>query len=210
MRAPSNRRSDNEIIDAIIKEAGGDRSIEPLVKRRIHDLRELFSPFTGNRRDNADYLKGLGKLIDKLRKKLTRAPWPLSAALARPEMFNSLAAFQYTGIGINPQTRLIAQGPSQLTNFLADLDRWRARCEQLRALGTSKKLDYRKVGAAIASCELLEQIAGVTGKKLSLSCRRESKFCEIAALFFEAMTGEPAADLRRACERVAKAVRTKR
>jgi hypothetical protein len=166
MPAPSNRRSDKEIIDAIIKEAG-DRSVEPLVKRRVDDLRELFSPFTGSRRNNADYLEDLGKLIDKLKKKLTMAPWPLSAALSKPEMFNNLVAHQYTGIGINPQTRLIAQFPGRLTSFLADLDLWRERCEQLRTLGTHKNLDYRKLGAAIAARELLEHIACITGG----SCR---------------------------------------
>jgi hypothetical protein len=203
MRTPSDKRSDKEIIDEIINQAG-DRSVEPLVKRRVDDLRKLSSPFTGNRRDNADYLEDLSKLIVRLEKQLKTVPWPLSAALSKPELFNRLLMFQYTGIGINPQTRLMVQvqGPNRLTSFLAYLDWWRAQCEQLRDLGTNKRLDYRKLGAAIASCELLESIAGMTGKKLSLSCRRKSKFCEIAALFFEAMTGEYAADLRRQCENV--------
>jgi hypothetical protein len=201
MRAPSDKRSTDEIVADIIKEAG-DRSTERLIKRRIDDLRNLFSPFTGNRRDNGEYLRDLAKDFDRLKKRLTQAPWPLSAALSKPEMFNNLVAHQYTGIGINPQTRLIAQGPSRLTSFLADLDWWRARCEQLRVLGTHNNLDYRKLGAAIASRELLEHIAGLTGEKLSLSCRRESEFCKIAGLFFEAVTGEHAADLRRACRTV--------
>src|SRR6516164_3147807 len=201
MRAPANKRDDKEIIDDLIKEAG-DRSVEPLIKRRIDDLRELFSPFTGNRGDNREYLRDLVKDFDKLKKRLTQTPWPLSAALSKPEMFNALVAHQYTGIGINPQTRLIAQGPSRLTKFLAELDWWRAQCERLRELGTHKSLDYRKIGAAIAAREVLEHIAGMTGTRLSLSCRRESKYCEIAALFFETLTGEHKADLRRACETV--------
>ena len=82
MRAPSNRRSDKEIIDAIIKEAG-ERSVAPQVKRRIDDLRGRPPPFPGLRRDNANYLKDLSKLIDKLKKKLTTAPWPLSVAVTR-------------------------------------------------------------------------------------------------------------------------------
>jgi hypothetical protein len=171
MRAPSNQRSDKEIIDALIREAGG-RYIKPplelLIKRRIDDLRELISPFTGNRKDNRDYLRDLIKDCDELKKRLTRAPWPLSGALSKPEMFNSQVA-DHTGIGINLQTRLIAQWPSRLTNLLRDLDSWRARCEQLQAHGTHKNLDYRKVGAAIAAREVLEQIAAMTGKKLSLS-----------------------------------------
>jgi hypothetical protein len=165
-------RGDKEIIDALIREAGGryiKPPLEPLIKRRIDDLRELISPFTGNRKDNRDYLRDLIKDCDELKKRLTRAPWPLSAPLSKPEMFNSLVADQYTGIGINPQTRLIAQGPSRLTNLLRDLDSWRGRCEQLQALGTHENLDYRKVGAAIAAREVLEQIAAMTGKKLSLS-----------------------------------------
>lgn len=201
MRAPTNRRSDQEIIDAIIKKAG-DRSVEPLVKRRLADLRDLFSPFTGNRRDNREYLRDLAKDFDGLKERLTRAPWPLSAALSKPEMFNTLVDLQYSAIGINPQTRLIAQGPSRLTKFLADLDSWRARYEQLRDVGESGLRDYRKLGCAIASRELLEHNAVMTEGELSLSCRRESKYCEIAALFFEALTGKHAADLRRQCETV--------
>jgi hypothetical protein len=203
MRAPSNRRSDKEIIDAIIKEAC-DRSVEPLVKRRVDDLRKLFSPFTGSRRDNADYLEDLGKLIEKLMKKLTMAPWPLSVAVTDAEFFDRLSAEKYTAIWINPQTRLIAQRLSGRTSLLAVLNGLHARCEQLRErkLGIHGLHDNKKLGAACASRELLEHIAGMTGKKLSLSGRRESKFCEIAALFFEAMTGKRAADLKRACETV--------
>ena len=211
MRAPSNRRCDKEIIDAIMKEAG-DRSVAPQVKRRIDDLRGRPPPFPGLRRDNANYLKDLTKLIDKLKKKLTTAPWPLSVAVTDAEFFDRLFDAKYTAIWINPRTRLIAQRPSGRTSLLAILDGLRARCDQLRelGLGISGYHNYHKLGAAIAARELLEQIASMTGKKLSLSCRRESKFCEIAALFFEAMTGKHAADLRRACERVAAPVRTKR
>jgi hypothetical protein len=62
MRAPSDKRSDKEIIDDIINQVG-DRSVEPLVKRRVDDLRKLSSPFSGNRRDNADYReKAVAKL----------------------------------------------------------------------------------------------------------------------------------------------------
>jgi hypothetical protein len=214
MRAPSDRHTDKEIIEAIVKEAGG-RSVEPpvdpLIKRRIADLRELFSPFTGNRRDNREYLSDLIKDFDKLKKKLKHAPWPLSAALSMPEMFNSLVARQHTGIGINPQTRLIAQRmPGRLTGFLADLDLWRGRCDQLRTLGTHKNLDYLKLGCAIAARELLEHIAAMAGKELSLSGRRTSKFVVIAALFYEAITEMHNADLRWACDRVAAPVRGKR
>jgi hypothetical protein len=211
MRAPSNRRSDKEIIDAIIKEAG-DRSVAPQVKRRIDDLRELPPPFPGSQRDNANYLKDLSKLIDKLKKKLTTAPWPLSVAVTDAGLFDRLFDAKYTAIWINSRTRLIAQRPSGRTSLLAILDGLRTRCDRLResGLGIHGHHDYRKLGAAIAARELLEHIASMTGKKLSLSCRRESKFCEIATLFFEAMTGKHAADLRRACEHVAAPVRTKR
>jgi hypothetical protein len=89
MRTPSDKRSDKEIIDEIINQAG-DRSVEPLVKRRVDDLRKLSSPFTGNRRDNADYLEDLSKLIVRLKKQLKTVPWPLSAALSKPELFNRL------------------------------------------------------------------------------------------------------------------------
>src|SRR5262249_60946510 len=201
MRAP--RRSDQEIINAIIKEAG-DRSVGPLVKRRINDLRVLFSPFTGSRRNNAERIEDLDELIEKLMKKLTTLPWPLSVAVTDAEFFDRLSEAEYTAIWINPQTRLIAQTASGRTSLLAVLAGLRARCEKLRKrkLGLHGLNDNQKLGAAIASRELLEHIAVMTEGELSLSCRRESKFCEIAALFFEAMTGKHAADLRRQCETV--------
>jgi hypothetical protein len=168
MRAPSTRRSDKEIIDAIMKEAG-DRSVAPLVKRRIEDLRELPPPFLGSQRDNADYLKDLSKVIDKLKKKLTIAPWPLSVAITDAEFFDRLLDAEYTAIWFNPRTRLMAQRPSGRTSLLEILDGLRTRCDRLRerGLGITGYYDYRKLGAASYAREVLEHIAGMTGKKLS-------------------------------------------
>jgi len=217
MPAPSNRRSDKEIIDAIIKKAGRsiepaiNRSIEPVIKQRIADLRELPSPFTGKRRDNKDYTRDLINWIDEGKQKLTRLPWPLSIAVTDAEFFDRILAGGPTGIWINPRTRLIAQKPSGRTSLITLLDGLRARCEQLQGLGLHGLLNEQKLNAAIASRELLEYIAGVpTGEELSLGCRRDGKFCEIAALFFEAMTGKLGADLRRQCEHVAAPVRANR
>jgi hypothetical protein len=211
MRAPTNRRSDNEIIADILKQAG-DRSVAPLVKRRMDDLRELPSPFMGKRRDNEDYLRELIKWIDNGKRKLTRLPWPLSVAVTDAEFFDRLLAARFTAIWINPRTRLIEQRPSGRTSLLAILEGLRARCDHLRELGIhgTRWKNHQKLDAATASREVLEHIAGMTGKRLSLSGRRTSKFVAIASLFYEAMTGVPNADLRWACELVAAPVRGKR
>src|SRR5262249_62029923 len=70
----------------------------------LHDALPIFP---GSQRDNADYLEDLSKLINKLKKKLTTAPWPLSVAVTDAEFFDRLSDAKYTAIWINPRTRLI-------------------------------------------------------------------------------------------------------
>jgi hypothetical protein len=220
MRAPADKRSDEEIADDILRVVDvrgiviGEKPknrriapIRPIVLRLINDLRAELPPFTGHRKDNEEYVKELREQIDRFRKILTRAPQPLSAALFAPEMFFRFAELQGSILGINPQTRTyLSQTPTRLALLLAQLDWLRAQCDQILRieLGTHKSLDQRKLDAAIASRELLEFAANVTGRKLTLSwAHRTSKYCELASLFFEAATGEYGADLRRQCETAA-------
>jgi hypothetical protein len=220
MRTPADKRSDEEIVDDILKVIdvrgiiiGEDPKnrriapIKPLVLKLIDCLRAELRPFTGHRKDNEEYAKELREQIDRFRKILTRAPKPLSAALFAPEMFFQLAELQGSMLGINPQTRTyLSQTPTRLALLLAQLDWLRAQCDQVieNKLGTHKALDQRKLDAAIASRELLEFAANVTGRKLTLSWgHRSSKYCELASLFFEAATGEYGTDLRRQCETAA-------
>ena len=215
MRAPASKRSNEEIVADIMKVAnvrgfvinGRIKPIKPLVLKLIHCVRAELPPFTGNQKINEEYARDLRKQIDKLKRILTRAPKPLPAVLFAPKMFFQLAELQGSMLGINPQTRdYLAQTPTRLALLLAQLDWLRTQCDQIieMKLGTHKALDQRKLDAAIASRELLEFVANVTGRKLPLSWgNRTSKYCELASLFFEAATGEGGADLRRQCETAA-------
>jgi hypothetical protein len=213
VRAPASKRSDGEIVDDILKVAGergiviGDRrikSVKPFVLKLIDCLRAELPPFTGNRKINAEYARDLRKQIDKLQKILRRPPKPLPAVLFAPEMFFRLAELQGSMLGINPQTRgYLSRTPTRLAVLLLQLDWLRAQCDQIIGikLGTHEALEQRKLDAAIAARELLEFVAVVTARKLPLSWgHRTSKYCKLAALFFEAATGEYGADLRRQCE----------
>jgi hypothetical protein len=220
MRTPASKRSNEEIVDDIMKVAdvkgiiiGEDpknrriKPIRPFVLKLIQCLRAELPPFTGNRKINEEHARDLRKQIDKLKRTITRAPKPLSAVLFAPEMFSRLATRQGSMLGINPQTRdYLAQTPTRLAFLLAQLDWLRAQCAQIIEikLGTHKALDQRKLDAAIAARELLEFVANVTERKLSLSWGHQtSKYCKLASLFFEAASGECGADLRRQCETAA-------
>jgi len=194
MRASPSRRNDKEIIGAIIKETG-DRSVEPLIKRRISDLRACLPPFTGNRTDNVEYANDLREQIIDLQR-----------TLKKPQSFLLKARFwqlwdaQGTGIEINPQTRdWIAQEPAPLTrelNWLHEL------CDAIIEYKPGKhgNTEHQHIAAAIVSSEVLEAVALHAGRKFRLHFSPTGKFIKIARLFHEAVTGERDADLERACK----------
>jgi len=209
MRAPADKRTDDEIVADIIKKAG-DHSVKRLVQRLINDLRSLPPPFTGNAKDNKDAATDLRKQLKHLKRTLTRLPYPLPTAFFAPKLFYQLASLQAegTGIGVNAQTRqLLTQELKGRAILIAELDRLSGECDRViqHGLGVHKGVEHQKLHAAIASREVLEFVANMTGKKLSLGCRQTGPFCTIAALFFEAMSGKQDADLRRACGHVAAA-----
>jgi len=206
IQAPAEKRSTDEIVAEIMKEVKY-LPVEVYVRRLIDDLRAGCSPFTGSRRDNKEYLSDLRKWTDKGKTLLSRAPRPLAAAVFAPERFESLYPLHGTALGINPRTRdYLAQDPERLSALNSELDRIRARCDELarRDLGKHAGAKSQQHHAAIASRTVLEAVASQTGTKLSLSRSATGKYCKVARLFFEAATGKHNENLQRACEAVAR------
>src|SRR5262245_22278195 len=105
MRAPANKRSDNEIVADIVKLTGcrgirivdsrDDRElVELYVRRLIKDLRAALPPFTGKQEQNRKLAK-LRKQIDELERTSETAPVIFS------DRFWSLWNFQGTAIELN-------------------------------------------------------------------------------------------------------------
>jgi hypothetical protein len=225
MRAPVNKRSEDEIVADIIDHMGYflkrvlDRPererqrqrVQMHVRRRITDLRTAPLPFSGNQKKNVEYANDLRRQIDKLARTLERPPSEFFSSALFGERFWSLLEIQEqeaerTAIEFNPQTQnyIAQEEPAHLKLFLAELNRLRSRCDRIigRKLGQHGNINYRKEHAAIASREILEDVASNTGTKLRLTDAPTGKFCLVASLLFEAATGKHNADMRRACKAV--------
>jgi hypothetical protein len=184
------------------------RQIERVVRRLIDDLSATRTSLTGVRRDNEDHLSDLRGLSVKLKKKVVGLPEHLAAAVFASERFDSLYPLHGSTAEFNPSTRDYLK-QSQLRRerltLISELDRIRERCDELarRGLGKHGGVKHLQRHAAFASRGLLESVASFTGTNLSLSCAKDSKYCRVASLFFEAGGGEYGKDLVRSCEAVA-------
>jgi hypothetical protein len=225
MRAPTNKRSTDEIVAEIIDHVGyflkgvldqsererQRRWVEMHVRRRISDLRTKPLPFTGNQKKNVAYANEVRRQIDKLVRILKKPPNRFFSSALFGERFWSLLDRQEqeverTAIEFNPQTQsYIAQDePVHLKLFAAELNRLRSQCDRIIALrlGQHGSVEYRKEHAAIASREILEDVASNTGTDWQPTGAPTGKFCLVASLLFEAATGKHDADMRRHCKAV--------
>jgi hypothetical protein len=199
MRAPSNRRSEKEIIADILKIANYP-PVEALVRRRIVDLRAKLLPFTGNQRENLEYARGLRKQIINLERTLKSQ----RNFLLKPR-FWSLWHARGTAIELVPHIRkYITEDSPRLKQFTEELSWLRAVCDEIIKFkpgvhGNTKQLHWH---AANASYEVLEEIGSHTGTEPWPTDAPEGKLCRLASLFHEAATGEYNLDLREACRGV--------
>jgi len=195
MRAPTNKRSTDAIVTDIIKLVDYP-PVRPLVERRIDDLRRMLTPFTGNQRENREYVKGLREQIIELQRTLNK---PQSFLLKA--RFWQLWGAQGTAAETNPQTRdWIAQEPAPLTR---ELNWLHALCDAIIEYKPGKhgNTEHQQMHAASASAEVLETVAAFHGeRKFPLHFSPTGKFIKIARLFHEAVTGERDADLERQCK----------
>jgi hypothetical protein len=201
------KRSKDEIVAEIMKILEAPL-VEKYVSKLIDDLCKNPQPFTGNRRNNIDYLNDLRNGIKRFKRLLRKAPAPLRTVLFSPEFARGLLATQGTTGDFNPNLRnyLSQREPARLTQLVGVLDGLDARCEETArlALGTHAGANQLKRDAATASRDVIDSsITFYPEKKLSFSCSKTSEYCRIASLFFEAVTGEDESDLRRQCKAVA-------
>jgi hypothetical protein len=200
-------RSTDEIVAAIVTECG-DGSIEGLVQTLIGGLRVELPPLGGNRTVNEKYAKQLRRRLDKLEATLKAVPegFPLLFLLT-PAKFLPLFLLSQIPVGqdatmeIAPEVvdSLMQEPETRLNRLLEELTKLRAQCDLIieHQLGEHGSMGYQQERAAIASREVMEQC------ELPLTVSPTSKYCIVAGLFLEAMTGEDNRDLRRACERMA-------
>jgi hypothetical protein len=202
---PAHKRSKDEIVAEIMKILEAPL-VEIYVRKLIDDLCTNPQPLTGNRKNNIDYLNDLRNGIKRFKGLLRRAPAPIiRSVLFSPEFARPLLETQGTAGDFNPKLRnyLAQKKPARLTQLVEILDWLDAQCEETARLdlGAHGAAAHLKLHAATASCAAIDSsIAFYPERKLSFSCSRTSKYCKIASLFFEAVTGERESDLRRACE----------
>jgi hypothetical protein len=200
MRAPSNRRGDKEIIADIIKLVEYP-SFEKFIRRLINDLRDPIPPFSGNRKENAEFARELRKEIKKLKRMLKAPP-----SVFLSDRFWSLHPHYDIAFEVNPRTRAyISQEPERLRRFRGELNWIRSRCDEIikLKLGQHGGVRDQQARAAGAAHIIFEEIANTTGTELRLTCSPTGKFCRLASLLFEAAGGKYNADLRRSCEAIA-------
>jgi hypothetical protein len=216
MRAPSDKRSEDEIVTDIIKCVKCPPKvapyIEPLVRRLMGDLRTLREPFTGNQKENIEFAEKLHNQITKLEHTLKNTPSSfLSSFLFEERFWQIWADAQETQINANTRS-YIAQERAHQNHLAAILGQLRVRCDEIikRKPGIHGGIKYQHRHAARASHTFLEAVAIHTETELQLTCSPTSKFVEAARLFHEAATGEDDADLRRACKALKAELRTKK
>src|SRR5262245_15363225 len=160
MRAPANKRDDDEIVAEIVRLV--EPSVELLIRRRISDLREMLSPFTGNRSENQKYMTGLRRQVTDLQDTLAK---PQSFLLKL--RFWSLWGLQGTAFEANPQTRKwIALERAPLTQ---ELNWLLALCDEIiYEPGEHAHTDSQKIFAAVDAAEVLEASAMHAGQPFQL------------------------------------------
>jgi hypothetical protein len=218
MHAPSDKRSEDEIVADIIKCVKCPPEVAPfiqrIVRRLISDLSKLREPFTGNQKDNIKFAEKLRSQITKLEDTLKGTPSAFPSFFLFEERFWQIwANAQETPIEINANTRsYIAQERLQQNHFAARLNRLRVQCDEIikREPGIHGGIKYQHRHAAIASFVTLQAVADFTRTELQLTCSSTSKFVETARLFHEAATDKENVDLRRACEALRAELRTKK
>jgi len=207
MRAPIPRRDTNDIVAAIVEECG-DPSIEGHVRALIDGLRTETPPLFGNRKVNEEFADKLRRRINRVEAALKVVPegFPLLVLFA-PEAFLPFYLLGQFPAG-QGATAEIAEGlidtameqtQKRLERLQQDLATLRARCDQVIALGLGEhgSAGYPQERAALCSREIMDRCG------LPLTCSPTSKYCKVASLFFEAMTGEENRDMRRPCESMA-------
>jgi hypothetical protein len=201
--APSNSRSDEEIIADIIKIVSYP-PVRPLVRRRIKDLRDgalaKLKPFSGNQKENLEYMRGLRAQIIKLERTLKNP----QSFLLKPR-FWSLWGARGTAIEFAPHIRnYIAEDSPRLKQFAEELSWLRALCDEIIKFkpGVHGNVKQQHWHAANASYEVLEAVGSYTRTEPWPTDSPTGKLCRIATLFHEAATGEYDRDLREACRAV--------
>jgi hypothetical protein len=208
MRAPADKRSEGEIVAEIIKCVGCTPEVAALVQgivqRLISDLRAAPERFSGIQKENIVFAEKLRKEITKLEYTLKNAPNPFVLSVLFEERFWQIWwNEQDTAIAINANTkRYIARERLHQNHFNALLGRIRGQCNEVINWkpGEHGGTAHHRRSAAWASFAVLAFTANHTGTRLKLGCAPTSKFVEAARLFHEAATGEPDADLVRACK----------
>jgi len=206
MRAPINKRSNDEIVADIIKLVKCPPTAAPLVqriiRRLINDLRTAPEPFSGSQKKNVEFAEKLYNEITKLEHTLKSAPNSFILSVLFEERFWQLWwNAQESIIAINANTkRYIAEERARQNRFAEDLARLRAQCNRVisREPGEHGSTKHQHAHAAKASFVLLAAIH--TSEKLRLTCSPTSKFVRLASLLHEAATDEYDADLLRACK----------
>ena len=204
-QAPAEERSADKIAAEIMKLLKCPQ-YERVVRRLIDDLCATRTSLTGVLRDNKEQLNDLRRLAVKLKKKIRGLPEHLTAVVFASERFDSLyPRLHGTTAEFNPNPRdYLKQSHARrgrLGLLISELDRICKQCD--RELGMHGAVKPFQRHAAIASRNLLESVASLTGRKLSLSHTKASKYHRIAQLFFEAATGQRGASLQSACKSVA-------
>ena len=161
--------------------------VEKYVSKLIDDLCKNPQPFTGNRRNNIDYLNDLRNGIKRFKRLLRKAPAPLRTVLFSPEFARGLLATQGTTGDFNPNLRnyLSQREPARLTQLVGILDGLDARCEETArlALGTHAGANQLKRDAATASRDVIELLDHLLPRKeaivLLLKDERVLQDCEL-------------------------------
>jgi hypothetical protein len=161
------------------------------VRRAINHLRQLDRlgrPVWGNKKENIESLSSVRDAIAGLQAALAAMP---DAALALPFTFEENGTAEYIPTEQVQQRMMVRV--KQLTGMLAF---YRARCAVLLAdpPGKHGSAGFRQEWAACAARDLL------TNHFKRPTLNPTGAFLEVAALLYEAMTGEELADLSRACK----------
>jgi len=153
------------------------------------------APLWGNREENLKALKAIKKQAERLQTSLRDMPDTLRVLLFAPEHFNHL------GTDV-PSTKMQGQITARFLTTTKMLTWLRYRCSQLtgNAPGIHGNADYRKELAANEAYDFLR----CWGRRPASPKSETSLFREVAALFYEGLTGEQGSDLERACIAVLK------
>jgi hypothetical protein len=205
MRGPDKAqpRSAEEIAQEIVTKLDVGRTIEigQIVRRFINNLRQIKDepPEFGYRTENLEYLEELRSDIDRFRKTLGRVPNDnLFLTLFAPEL--KIRAPDRRGSSVvQALDSMMEDAETEYGDLVLRLGGLGDRCAQIAGArpGKDKRFGQQQSRAALASRVLLAKV----GKKAT-SGTWQSLYRQVAALFYEAMTGEPVVDIKRACDDV--------